>query len=274
MSFYPSVVDFIPIGERPFPNVLGLKQVVSGTLENSTESAVIVRGVAGDIGIPFPQASGRYVFLDGTDNFVEFDNADTDILDYTKKWAVSMSLKSVSGATDYQKTILFSRGKNEITLVRGGSNWGFYCYADGVSVGQANTWYAPNSDSRIVVICTGTKIEYYLDGARRANISINSNVSNQDPSGNLKLGEGFKYNVMNWYGGVENAFIMSGDNALLCSAEVNEFVMGVEPTSLSYYDNLDDFFQLGLGTYPETDGVKGVVTGNLIGGTSEDFVNI
>ena len=274
MSFYPSVVDFIPIGERPYPSVLGLKQVVSGTLENSTESAVIVRGVAGDIGTPFPRTSGRYAFLDGTDNFIEFDNADTDVLDYTKKWAVSMSLKSVSGVTDYQKTILFSRGKNEITLVRGGSNWGFYCYADGIAVGQANTWYAPSYDSRIVVICTGTKIEYYLDGARRANISINANVSNQDPSGKLKLGEAFRNGVLNWYGGVENSFIMSGDNALLCSAEVNEFVMGVEPTSLSYYDNLDDFFQFGLGTYPTTNGVKGNITGDLIGGTSEDFVNI
>ena len=274
MSFYPSVTDFLTIGERPYPSVLGLKQVVSGTLENSTESAVIVRGVAGDIGVPFPQAQGRYVFLDGTDNYVEFDNANPDIGDFTKKWAFAMSLKSVSGVTDYQKTVLMSRGKNEITLVRGGGNWGFYCYANGLSVGQANTWYAPNSDSTIVVICTGTRVEYYLNGARRANVSINANVSAQDPSGNLKLGENYLGSHTNWYGGVENSFLISGDDALLSSAEVNEFVMGVDPTTLSYYANLDDFFQLGLGTYPATDGVKGSVTGNLINGTSEDFVNI
>ena len=274
MSFYPSVTDFLAIGERPYPSVLGLKQVVSGTLENSTESAVIVRGIAGDIGVPFPQAPGRYVFLDGTDNYIEFDNANTDIGDYTKKWAFAMSLKSVSGITDNQKTVLMSRGKNEITLVRGGGNWGFYCYANGLSVGQANTWYAPNADSTIVVICTGSKVEYYLNGARRANVSINANVSAQDPTGNLKLGENYLGSHTNWYGGVENSFLISGDDALLSSAEVNEFVMGVDPSNLSYYANLDDFFQLGSGTYPATDGVKGSVTGNLINGTSEDFVNI
>ena len=274
MSFYPSVVDFIPCGERPYPTLLGLKQVVSGTIEDSTESSVIVRGTAGSIGTHFSQASGRYVFLDGTDNYIEFDNADSDILDYTKKWAFSMSLKSVSGQADAQKTILFSRGKNEITLVRGGSNWGFYCYANGLSVGQANTWYAPTSDSRIVVICNGSYIQYYLDGVRRANISINANVSSQDPSGTLKLGKGYMGSVTNWYGAVENAFIISGNNSLLSSSQVNEFSMGVTPSSLSYYGNVDDFFQFGLGTYPAIDGIKGNVTGDLIGGTDEDFVNI
>ena len=274
MSFYPSVTDFIPIGERPYPSVLGLKQVVSGTLENSTESAVIVRDIAGDIGVPFPQAPGRYVFLDGTDNYIEFDNANPDIGDFTKKWAFSMSLKSVSGITDYQKTVLMSRGKNEITLVRGGGNWGFYCYANGLSVGQANTWYAPNADSTIVVICTGSKVEYYLNGARRANVSINGNVSAQDPSGNLKLGENYLGSHTNWYGGIENSFLISGDDALLSSAEVNEFGIGVDPTTLSYYANLDDCFKFGTKTYPSCDGDKGVVTGNLINGTSEDFVNI
>ena len=90
----------------------------------------------------------------------------------------------------------------------------------------------------------------------------------------MKLGENYLGSHTNWYGGVENSFLISGDDALLSSAEVNEFVMGVDPTTLSYYANLDDFFQLGLGTYPATDGVKGSVTGNLINGTSEDFVNI
>jgi len=80
--------------------------------------------------------------------------------------------------------------------------------------------------------------------------------------------------VTNWYGAVENAFIISGNNSLLSSSQVNEFSMGVTPSSLSYYGNVDDFFQFGLGTYPAIDGIKGNVTGDLIGGTDEDFVNI
>ena len=275
MSFYPSVSDFLPLGELPFPNCLGLKQNVEGTIEDAIDSSIIVRDPEGGEGTPFAQAPGRYAFLDGTNNYVEFDNANADVLDYTKQWAFSMSLKSVSGMNDAGTTVLFSRGKNDITLVRGGSNWGIYCFANGVSVCQANTWYAPASDSRIVVVCTGTRIEYYLNGVRRANMSINANVSNQDPSGNLKMGDsGFVSYGLNWYGGVENSFLMHGPNALLTSAEVNEFVMGVTPSTLSYYDQLDDFFQYGLETYPSINGVKGSVTGNLIGGTPEDFVNI
>ena len=275
MSFYPSVSDFIPLGELPFPGCLGLKQVVTGEIKEATESSIIIRNPEGGEGTPFVQTPGRYAFLDGTNTSMLFDNAHADVLDYTKQWAVSMSLKSVSGQNDAGTTVLFSRGKNDITLVRGGSNWGIYCFANGVSVAQANTWYAPTSDSRIVVICTGTRLEYYLNGVRRANMSINANVSQQDPSGLLKLGDsGFVSYGLNWYGGVENSFVMHGPDALLTSAEVNEFVMGVTPSELSYYSQLDDFFQYGLETYPSINGVKGSVTGNLVGGTPEDFVNI
>ena len=52
MSFYPSVVDFITLGERPYPSVLGLKQVLEGTIENATESAIVLKDTAGDIGVP------------------------------------------------------------------------------------------------------------------------------------------------------------------------------------------------------------------------------
>ena len=275
MSFYPSVSDFVPLGELPFPGCIGLKQVVTGEIKDAIEASIIVRSPEGSIGTPFAQAPGRYAFLDGTNTSMLFGAVHPDILDYTKQWAFSVSLTSVSGVNDAGTTVLMSRGKNDITLVRGGSNWGLYCFADGVSVGQANTWYAPSAGSRITVICTGTRIEYYLNGVRRANVAINANVSGQDPSGDLKFGNaGYVSYGTHWYGGVENGFLMHGPDALLTSAEVNEFVMGVTPSSLSYYNQLDDFFEFGINAYPSLDGVKNNVTGTLIGGTPEDFVNI
>ncbi len=275
MSFYPSVTDFLTLGERPYPSVLGMKQVLEGTIENSTESAIVVKNPAGPIGTPFPQRSGRYVFLDGTDNYIEFDNANADILDFTggKKWAVGFKCNGVSGVVDYVATTLFRRGDNEITLKRGGSNWGLYVYCGGASVGQANTWYAPQDDSTIVFTFDGTKLRYYIDGALRSTLSINTGHPNHNASGNLFVGSTIRGDRANWYGGAENCFIMNGNSSVLSSHQINEFG-SVDGTALSYYNSLEDYFNIGIDTYPSVDGIKGIVTGNLVNGNAEDFINI
>ena len=275
MSFYPSVTDFLCLGERPYPSVLGMKQVLEGTIENSTESVIAVKNPAGAIGTPFPQRSGRYVFLDGTDNYIEFDNANADILDFTggKKWAVGFKCNGVSGIVDYLATTLFRRGDNEITLKRGGSNWGLYVYCGGASVGQANTWYAPQDDSTIVFTFDGTKLRYYIDGALRSTLSINTGHPNHNASGNLFLGSTIRNDRANWYGGAENCFIMNGNSSVLSSHQINEFG-NVDGVSLSYYNSLQDYFNIGIDTYPSIDGIKGIVTGDLVNGNAEDFINI
>jgi len=275
MSFYPSVTDFLCLGERPYPSVLGMKQVLEGTIENSTESAIAVKNPAGAIGTPFPQRSGRYVFLDGTDNYIEFDNANADVLDFTggKKWAVGFKCNGVSGIVDYVATTLWRRGDNEITLKRGGSNWGLYVYCDGASIGQANTWYAPQDDSTIVFTFDGTKLRYYIDGALRSTLSINTSHPSHDASGNLFFGSTIKSTHANWYGGAENCFIMNGNSSVLSSHQINEFG-SVDGVSLSYYNSLQDYFNIGIDTYPSIDGIKGIVTGNLVNGNAEDFINI
>ena len=275
MSFYPSVTDFLTLGERPYPSVLGMKQVLEGTIENSTESAIVVKNPAGPIGTPFPQRSGRYVFLDGTDNYIEFDNANADILDFTggKKWAVGFKCNGVSGVVDYVATTLFRRGDNEITLKRGGSNWGLYVYCGGASVGQANTWYAPQDDSTIVFTFDGTKLRYYIDGALRSTLSINTGHPNHNASGNLFVGSTIRGDRANWYGGAENCFIMNGNSSVLSSHQINEFG-SVDGTALSYYNSLEDYFNIGIDTFPSIDGIKGIVTGSLVNGNAEDFINI
>ena len=273
LSFYPSIYDFIPLGERPYPNVLGLKQVVEGTLENGLESNYYQRAVAGAIGTPFTDLPGQYIKLDGTNNYLNFPGVDSDILDFTKKWAVSMKIKNVSGVNNASKTVLFKRGKNEITLVKGGTNWGLYVYCDGLAIGQANTWYAPTFDSDIVFICSGTKLEYYLNGARRAYLNFNGNISNNDPVGDLIIGEGGIVGG-DWYGGIKDSFIMKGINSQLTSTQVNEYRNNTTPSSLSYYSDLLDYLPFGADTFPNIVGLKGVVSGSLVGGNESDFVNI
>ena len=273
MSFYPSVVDFITLGERPYPSVLGLKQVLEGTIENSTESVIVLKDPAGDIGVPFTQRPGIYAQLDGTDNFIEFDNANADVMDFSpgKQWSLSMKCNGVTGLVDYGKSTLWRRGKNEITLTRGGSNWGLYVYCNGSSIGQANTWYAPQEDSTLVFTFDGTKIRYYIDGALRSTLTVNGNISKNDPSGNLIFGKPFKSAYVNWYGGISDMNIAT--NYVLSSSEINEFG-NVPATSLSYYSNLDDYMEVGTDVYPAINGLKGNITGNLINGNPEDFRNI
>jgi hypothetical protein len=273
LSFYPSVFDFIPLGERPYPNVLGLKQVVEGTLENGTESNYYQRPIPGALGVPFTDYPGEYIKLDGTNNYIEFTNADTDVLDFTKQWAVSLKLKSVSGVNDSSYTIVYKRGNNEITLRKGGSNWGIYVYANGTAIAQANTWYAPTFDSDVVFICTGTRLEYYLNGVRRAFLTFNSNVSNNDPVGNLLIGKNGN-NGGYWYGGIDNAMLLVGANSQLTSTQVNEYRNNTVPTQLSYYSALLDYVPFGADSYPTVAGLKGNVSGSLVGGQPEDFVNI
>ena len=274
MSFYPSVTDFLTLGERPYPSVLGMKQVLEGTIENSTESAIAVKNPAGAIGTPFPQRSGRYVFLDGTDNYIDFDNANADVMDFSvgKKWAVGFKCNGVSGVSDGKKTTLWKRGKNEITLVRGGTNWGLYVYCSAYSIGQANTWYAPQDDSTIVFTFDGAILRYYIDGALRAGFVVSANILYNDSVGNLQLGVGDTVGY-NWYGGAESCFIMNGNSSVLSSSQINEFG-SVDGTALSYYNSLEDYFNIGIDTFPSVDGIKGIVTGNLVNGNAEDFINI
>jgi len=252
-----------------------MKQVLEGTIEDSTESAIAIKDPAGDIGTPFSQRSGTYAFLDGTDNYIEFDNANADTLDFTggKKWAVGFKCNGLSGIVDYVATTLFRRGDNEITLKRGGSNWGLYVYFGGSSVGQANTWYAPQDDSTIVFTFDGTKLRYYIDGALRSTLSINTGHTNHNASGNLFVGNTIRSERANWYGGISEIILSQGASAVLSSSQINEF--GSVPGSvLSYYGTLEDYFGVGLQPFPTVNGSKSVVTGNLVNGNAEDFINI
>ena len=182
-----------------------------------------------------------------------------------------MKCNGVTGLVDYGKSTLWKRGKNEITLVRGGSNWGLYVYCNGASIGQANTWYAPQEDSTIVFTFDGIKLRYYISGALRSTLTVNGNISNNDPSGNLMFGKPFKSAYVNWYGGISDMNIAT--NYVLSSSQINEFG-NVPATSLSYYSNLDDYIEVATDVYPAINGLKGNITGNLINGNPEDFRNI
>ncbi len=233
-----------------------------------SEVEASLTGIAGVEEEVVGYSNTHYIDLDGTNDFIELTGVDSDVLDFTKEWSIGFEIENVSSINDSSYTTLLSRGTNEITLRKGGSNWGVYYFANGNAIAQANTWYAPTSGSKVLFVCTGTHLKYYLDGYLRASTSINANVSHNNPSGDLNLGK--KVYKSYWYGGVNNLMIRKGSE--LGSNQLTEYLTGQDVSSMSFYDDIIDFIPLGEGVYPSVNGLKGVVSGELKNGSSSDFV--
>ena len=123
--------------------------------------------------------------------------------------------------------------------------------------------------------CDGTKVAYWLDGTRRANVTMNTthrdNSSHVSDSidfgrGGIAFAQGA---VVDFEGGIDNLLFT---NTTLSSAQKAEWFAGGDVTSHDYYSSARDFVPLGEGTFPNVVGEKGNVTGSLVNGTSDDFV--
>ena len=214
--------------------------------------------------------NSHYINLDGADDYLEMVNVPAGVLDFTQSWAVGIELENVSTINDSSYTTLFKRGKNEVTLRKGGSNWGVYFYVNGnLSIAQANTWVAPSQGSKVLFTCNGSQVKYYLNGSLRSTTTLNSNISYNDPSGNLTFGKGLKGS--NWYGGVNNMMIMTNSGALGTN-QLNEYFGSQDVSKMSFYSSVVDFLTLGESNYNSLNGQKGVISGSLINATPADFV--
>jgi len=170
--------------------------------------------------------NSHYISLDGANDYLKFNGAHAELMDWTKPWAFGIELESVSSINDSSYTTLWARGKNEVTLRKGGTNWGIYCFSNGVSVGQANTWIAPQAGSKILVVCTGSRIQYYLDGYKRADFAFYTSVSGNDPAGDLTFGKGVTKGA--WFGGVNRMMATLQPAELGASQLAEYFVDGSE----------------------------------------------
>jgi hypothetical protein len=216
-----------------------------------------------------------FVRMDGVNDYISLSGTGS-ILDYTATWTVACEITELpSITTDSKFMTLWRSGDNGISLRRGGSNWGFYVANGYNSVAQANTWYAPSAGSRILVECDGTKISYWLDGTRRSHTTMNAthrdnsahvNDSIDFGRGGIAFGQG---TYQDYEGGVDN---MLFTNNILSSAQKAEWFAGGDVTTHSYYTAARDFVPCGEGTFPNVVGEKSNVTGSLVNGTSDDFV--
>ena len=240
----------------------------NGSTWVDTSVEISLTGIAGIEEEVVGYSNTHYIDLDGTNDYVELTGVDADILDYTAEWSVGFEIENVSSINDSSYTTLLSRGTNEITLRKGGSNWGVYYFANGNAVAQANTWYAPTAGSKVLFVCTGTHLKYYLDGYLRSSTSINSNVSHNNAVGDLNLGK--KITKSYWYGGVNNLMIYKGTQ--LGVNQTSEYFSAQDVSTMSFYDDVLDFIPLGESTYPNVNGLKSVISGELKNGSTSDFV--
>ena len=220
-------------------------------------------------------ANTHYITLDATNDYLDLDGSGST-LDYTGNWGIGIELEDVSTIQDNSFIVLARSGNNTITLRKGGTNWGIYCFNGPDSVCQANTWYAPQAGSKIFIQCNGTKIEYYLDGTRRANMTMNS--THRDNTSHvvdeLQIGKGgtssYQGALNYWYGGVNNLAVFT---EFLGQEAVAEYFGAQDVSGMSFYDDqVLDFITLGEQAYPTVAGLKSVITGDLTNGTESDFV--
>lgn len=214
--------------------------------------------------------NSHYITLDGANDYLKFNSAHADLMDWSKSWAFGIELTSVSSINDSSYTTLWARGQNEICLRKGGSNWGIYCFSHGYSRCQANTWYAPSAGSKILITCDGSRVKYYLDGVMRANMSFVHNTHLNNSAGDLTFGKGVTKGA--WFGGI-NRMMMSLQPDELGVAQVAEyFVPDSDLTKSSFYSTVHEFFPLGESDYNQLVGLKGVLTGTLENGSANDYV--
>ena len=279
----------------------GLEDIMFGALSTSTgypegtyEFVVNQAGVINNTGVTTffmlnqdvePITNGysdtHYVTLDASNDYVRLTTPSVEV-DFNKDWSIAISLDSVSSINDSSYICLFRSGNNMVTLRKGGTNWGIYVYSSTGSVWQANTWHAPVAGSKIVIRCNSVTgyLNYYLHNAHdggdyQAGGTMNATkrAGNAPSANTIDIGRGGTNGVLSpgyWFGGINDVVVW---DEYISNEVLTEYLSSNNVTEHSYYAaDVVDMVTLGEGTYPDCDGLKGAITGELINGTPEDFV--
>ena len=216
-----------------------------------------------------------YIALDGVNDFVQLSGTGST-LDYTATWTIGLEIVELPSITTDNTFWCFARsGNNGLSLRKGGTNWGFYAAQNQYSVAQANTWVAPSAGSRILVECDGTRLKYWLDGTQRSNTVMNATYRDGTDHvvNDLAIGKGgisFAQGTFQYAeGGFDNLLVTYN---ILSASEKAEFFAGGDVTTHSYYSAARDAVPFGEGTFPNVTGEKANITGSLVNGTADDFV--
>ena len=231
---------------------------------------------------PVGYSNTHYVTLDATNDYIDLTTPNIEI-DFNKSWTVAVSIDSVSSVNDSSYITLLSSGGNSVNLRKGGTNWGIYVSTPTGNVWQANTWHAPVAGSKIIIRCNGgVGMNYYLHNAHDGGMWVtggNFNTTylagNAPETNKIELGKGGNlisahFTAGYWFGGLNDVTVW---NDYISDEMLSEYLSSDDVTSHSYYAaDVTDFLPLGEDVYPAVNGLKGAITGTLLNGTPEDFL--
>ena len=235
------------------------------------------------------QTANAYIHFDGSNDYVEFAETATGLLDWEADWTVGINLVEFEVKSDGKFITLFKSGSNAIMLRRGGANHGLYVTGNnGATKIGANTWTAPNPGGKLLFTYDGgdggsKRLKYYIgnvDGTYqlRANYGVNvANIGGNNVGAEFSIGNRVTSNnvaeSLMYVGGLNNFIYL--DEAM-AGPNIDEY-FGVNNTydEASFYADLNSWVKMGEDSYPAVvDTLDNLKNGELKNGTESDFVEL
>ena len=219
----------------------------------------------------------HYVKFDGVNEFISFTDSQPieRVLDLSQDWAFGFKV-----ATQWNV-----EGRDaKLTVLRNGAN-SFYMRGPGTAnaapyvqngdssdkrlySGQ-NTWKTLSQGDRVVISYNSSteRFTYYRNGDNVVGWTLRVGLTNES-NGTLSVGQGGGW-AQYLKGGLDEVFFMPRQ---MTESEVGESAAGGDPALWTFYSEIIDFLLMGEDTFPQVNGLKGVLAGNLQNGETGDFV--
>ena len=215
----------------------------------------------------------HYVNFDGVDEYISFTDSQPieRVLDLTQDWAFGFKLATqwnVEGR-DAKLTVL-RNGANSFYMRGPGTANAAPYVQNGVLYSGQNTWQTLSSGDRVVVSYQAStqRFSYYRNGDKvGGGWTLRAGLTDES-DGTLSIGEGGGW-AQYLAGGLDEGFFMPRQ---MTASEVAESAAGGDPALWTFYGEIIEFLLMGEDTFPQVNGLKGVLTGNLQNGEAGDFV--
>ena len=240
--------------------------------------------------LPGSTQASSYIAFNGGDDYINFSggNNAAGFMDWSKDWALGITLVGFPQHSDSKYQCLFASGNNVLMIRRGGTNQALYIASNntGYASQGINTWTPINDGDRLYFAHDASthRLKYFKAQQGSTPILVGTltvnatNIANNDPGNDFAIGrgngQGGQNELLHWDGGVNNFIGMQSSFGATDLASYFESI-GEEFSEQSWYSDLTSFAGLGEDPYPSVVDTLGALTGGeLVNGTEEDFVPI
>jgi len=217
----------------------------------------------------------HYITLDGVDDYISLTGTGNCMdLSHGANWTLGFTVdQNYVGNSDKFSPI--QSGANNWTLYNGGLHstigdavnalhWNTASYAQGIAAGD-----------KIILRADGTHVQFWWNNVQKHQATLGSANVGAGSFNNLTIGNATTSAtigaVPNWNASIDNLLICA-DQALDFN-EMAEFFNSNDFDNYSFKDTkMTDFVTMGEDSYPNVTGERGVVTGTLVNGTPDNFV--